>query len=104
MGWRKKLKKTILLAFESKCCICGYNKCYEALEFHHLEPLKKDFSISNFKFKNYVDIIKELQKCICVCGNCHREIHNNITKIDNIIMFNTSYLNKIINTFKTNKK
>ena len=30
-----------------KCQRCGYNTCLKALEFHHLDPSKKDFTISN---------------------------------------------------------
>jgi hypothetical protein len=30
-----------------RCQICGYDRCTEALEFHHLDPTKKDFGISN---------------------------------------------------------
>lgn len=44
---RKELK---LMAIEYKggsCQKCGYNKCVKALEFHHLDPSKKDFSISS---------------------------------------------------------
>jgi hypothetical protein len=29
-----------------ECSICGYNKCVAALEFHHLNPSEKDFTIS----------------------------------------------------------
>ena len=30
-----------------RCQICGYDKCIEALEFHHLDPTRKDFGISH---------------------------------------------------------
>ena len=26
-----------------KCIICGYNKCIRSLDFHHLDPEKKNF-------------------------------------------------------------
>ena len=62
-----------------KCQICSYNKYVGALEFHHLNPSEKDFSISNVKLYSFSDTIKkELDKCILVCSNCHREIHANI--------------------------
>lgn len=102
MGWRKEVKECVLKAFGSECGICGYNKCNEALEFHHLIPEKKDFSISSFKFENISKIIYELKKCICVCGNCHREIHNNLLEIpDNIRKYNSKKSSKIIATCKT---
>lgn len=58
-----------------KCEICNYNKCQGALEFHHIDPTKKDFTIAH-KSHSFNDLIKqELDKCILVCANCHREIH-----------------------------
>lgn len=65
-----------------ECQICIYNKCQDALEFHHLDPNKKDFTIADFKGKVFNESIKkELDKCILVCSNCHREIHANLIKL-----------------------
>lgn len=59
-----------------KCCICGYNKYIGALEFHHLNPEEKDFSIGAKGYTRNLDVVKrELDKCICVCSNCYKEIH-----------------------------
>lgn len=61
------------------CSICGYNKCLGALEFHHLNPEEKDFGIAKLRCKNINDVIKqELDKCILVCANCHRELHETV--------------------------
>ena len=30
-----------------RCQVCGYDRCIEALEFHHLDPTQKDFGLSN---------------------------------------------------------
>lgn len=55
---------------------CGYARCINALEFHHLDPLQKDFNISNIKLTTFDKrTMEELDKCIMVCANCHREIH-----------------------------
>ena len=67
-----------------KCERCGYNKCIKALEFHHLDPSQKDFTISNDHFK-LVEAILESKKCILICANCHRELHDNLWKIEDII-------------------
>lgn len=72
---------------KEKCAICGYDKCLSALEFHHIDPKEKSFNIMQFagkrsftkNTKDHLD--KEMSKCIVVCANCHREIHNNIIKI-----------------------
>lgn len=73
---RDKLK---LLAVEYKggCCQhCGYDKYIGALEFHHLDPSQKDFSISGSGYTRSFEKMKpELDKCILLCANCHREEH-----------------------------
>lgn len=59
------------------CSICGYDKCIRALEFHHLDPDKKSKDYNkNFKLWSFERQKKELEHCILVCSNCHREIHN----------------------------
>ncbi len=70
----RKLKKQAVDYKGGKCIKCGYNKCQASLEFHHLDPSKKDFTIghNNKAFKN---IKSELDKCILLCRNCHGEIH-----------------------------
>ena len=71
--------KLLNLYGDNKCQICGYNKCYQALEFHHLNPEEKEFNIAQMLRQSSTlneDIMKkELEKCILVCSNCHREIH-----------------------------
>ena len=73
---RKIIKKWALEYKGSKCSICGYDKCDNALEFHHRDTSQKDFSISDRNLILDWDLIKlELDKCDLVCANCHREIH-----------------------------
>lgn len=72
--WRIKTKKKLVDYKGGKCEKCGYNKCIEALEFHHNDPNEKDFAISR-KSYSYDRLKNEVDKCILVCSNCHREIH-----------------------------
>lgn len=71
---RKKLYAIEM--FGGKCQICGYNKCPNALEFHHVESNNKKekpaYVIMRWSWERAK---KELDKCILVCANCHREIH-----------------------------
>ena len=70
------------------CIKCGDTRPY-VLDFHHIDKTTKDFTIGRFK-KGSLDLIqKEIDKCICLCANCHREFHyleahNNITIYDYI--------------------
>ena len=60
-----------------RCEKCGYNTCLGALEFHHIDPTQKDFTISNDHFR-LEEAIEESKKCILLCANCHRELHNGL--------------------------
>jgi len=73
---RLKIKQKAVEYKGGKCCKCGYNKCIDALEFHHKDPLKKDFGIANKGYtRSWEKVKKELDKCDLVCSNCHKEIH-----------------------------
>lgn len=69
---RKKLQA--VEAFGGKCQICGYDKCIAALDFHHLENKEEKPSYVILRW-SWERAKKELEKCILVCSNCHREIH-----------------------------
>lgn len=62
------------------CSICGYNKNGAALEWHHIDPLEKDGAPAEMlklgTVEGWNQYQKEIKKCILVCANCHREIHN----------------------------
>lgn len=75
---RKEIKQS-LVDYKGGCCKkCGYNKSLKALQFHHLIPQQKSFTISaNLKSLSIEKIKKELDKCILLCANCHAEIHDN---------------------------
>lgn len=72
-------EQIILSIFKSySCTICGYKKCKKALEFHHKNPKEKEYKISDLKSHSAGKITEELHKCIIVCANCHREIHEGL--------------------------
>lgn len=73
---RRKIKKKAVDYKGGECEICGYDKCLAALTFHHLDPLEKDFGISDKAHKmTWERIRRELDKCKLLCANCHHEIH-----------------------------
>lgn len=79
--WRIEMKNKIVFAAGGKCQICSYDKCGNALEFHHIDPSSKEFPITRLTdrprtISKYAD---ELKKCILLCSNCHREVHAGIT-------------------------
>lgn len=63
--------------FGDSCSICGYDRCSAALEFHHVDPSVKEQTPSKlmYNFSTIERMLREVDKCILVCSNCHREIH-----------------------------
>ena len=74
-----KIKK----ARGGKCIKCGYDRCIKALEFHHIDPSQKDFTISNANFR-LQEAINESKKCILICSNCHKELHDEMWSIEDL--------------------
>lgn len=63
------------------CIICGYDRCIKALEFHHINPSEKEFTISSDIIK-VKEAIEESRKCILICSNCHKEIHAGVRDME----------------------
>ena len=56
-----------------KCEHCGYDKFRGALEFHHKDPTQKD--PQGLRKMNLDKLFAEVDKCVLLCANCHREEH-----------------------------
>ena len=76
MMQRFEEKSRAIVALKGGSCnLCGYDKCTAALEFHHIDPDQKEFQINKrWSMKNEA-ILKEIEKCVLLCSNCHREAH-----------------------------
>lgn len=83
--WRIKVKKKLVEYKGGKCERCGYDRCIDSLEFHHLDPNEKDFTIGGKSF-SFERLRIESDKCILICSNCHKEIHFEERKKKNVQM------------------
>lgn len=72
------MKKQAVKLLGGKCSICGYNKCIDALEFHHKNPNEKEFKIGSGNTMSWKEYKNEVSKCMLVCSNCHKEIHSKL--------------------------
>lgn len=61
------------------CSFCSEQESC-CLDFHHLDPSKKEINPSRMARNTWpmARMLKELEKCIVVCSNCHRKIHAGI--------------------------
>jgi len=95
--WRKITKQRVVDSLGGGCCICGYNYCLNALEMHHLDPKEKEVTLGYIMANPiaWSRIVKELRKCVLLCSNHHKEVHNGITTIPiNAPRFNEEYATK----------
>ena len=81
--WRKNTKHRLLQAMGAKCVVCSYDKCDAVLDFHHLDPTQKDFSLgaARASIKNWKFLVEEVKKCVILCCRCHREYHEGLIEI-----------------------
>ncbi len=56
------------------CEMCGEARAV-CLDFHHRDPAKKRFALSDAETYSIKSIDAEIRKCIIVCANCHRVLH-----------------------------
>lgn len=76
---RRKLKAMVVELKGGKCILCSYSRTVWALDLHHVDASKKEFSLSVRGLTRAWSKIKaEADKCVLVCANCHREIHAGI--------------------------
>ena len=71
-------KKEIIQELKSKCkCAkCGDSRGY-VLDYHHINPKEKETTIARMTSNNYElnKVYNEIEKCVVLCSNCHREFH-----------------------------
>jgi hypothetical protein len=68
--WLDEYKKTL------RCERCGFAD-YRALEFHHDGSREKDFNVADMIHSGLsrAAIMREIDKCIVLCSNCHQITH-----------------------------
>jgi hypothetical protein len=69
--WFKEYKENL------SCTICNmsFKGRTECCDFHHVNPLEKDFLINRALTHGLKTVKKEISKCIPLCANCHRTKH-----------------------------
>ena len=71
-----KLKVRAVEYMGGKCVDCSRqldeeNPAY-LFDFHHLDPEEKECSWTKLRLRSWERIVKELDKCVCLCAICHR--------------------------------
>lgn len=79
---RNKKHRQIIDDIRSKGCVLCKEKEICCIHFHHLYD--KEFEVGDSrKIGLGIDkIIKEINKCVRLCANCHAKVHANILSVD----------------------
>ena len=74
--YQKKKNDVQELKAKCTCAKCGDQRGY-VLDFHHINPQEKENTIARMTSNNYTleKVYQEIEKCIVLCANCHREFH-----------------------------
>ncbi len=79
---RREIKRTLVAEAGGACGICGYDRSVQALQFHHLDPAKKSFSLAAGGLTRSLEQAREeAAKCVLLCANCHAEVECGLATI-----------------------
>jgi len=79
---RRRVKRILVAEAGGRCLLCGYRRSPVALEFHHLDPASKEFTIAARGATIAIDALREeASKCVLLCANCHAEVEAGIAEV-----------------------
>ncbi len=79
---RRKVKTLLVEEAGGVCRLCRYDRCIGALQFHHLDPAKKRFTLSHRGHTRSIAMLREeASKCILLCANCHAEVEAGVSEL-----------------------
>lgn len=87
---RLRYERFIVWKKSLACLSCG-EADYICLDFHHVDPTKKEQDIPDLvRLKSNERVMEELKKCVCLCANCHRKAHgHNVEYQESTNLFNS---------------
>jgi hypothetical protein len=78
---RRRIKQILVEEAGGRCVVCGYAQSVAALQFHHLDPMTKAFSIRYAGTRALDRSRAEAAKCVLLCANCHAEVESGSAQV-----------------------
>lgn len=81
---------------QSSCFYCGEYEIV-CLDFHHIDPTRKDIDIS--KCRGVEAAVAEMEKCVLVCKNCHAKVHAKMLPTDGLVPLSSTEIEAAITAY-----
>ena len=81
MRRRERVRMRVIADAGGCCQLCGYARDPAALQFHHVDPATKEFTLRNGDTRSLERMRAEAAKCILLCANCHAEVESGSTQL-----------------------
>ena len=81
---RQNRQREWLNSIKTPCIVCGEAESV-CIDFHHINPVDKDFTIGKHRNRKREWLLQEVSKCVCLCANCHRKVHTGLINLNNYI-------------------
>lgn len=70
----RKSRLDMITALKTDCVKCGETRRY-VIQFHHINPDDKEHTLASSAIGKET-ALREIEKCVCLCANCHMEFHH----------------------------
>jgi hypothetical protein len=71
---RARVRAALIAEAGGRCAICGYGDHPAALQFHHVDPATKTFTLRDGDTRSLARMREEASKCVLLCANCHAQV------------------------------
>jgi hypothetical protein len=71
---RRRVRDLLVEEAGGRCAICGFDEHPAALQFHHLDPGEKSFTLRDGDTRALDRMRDEAAKCVLLCANCHAQV------------------------------
>jgi transposase-like protein len=81
MRRRARIRAQVIADAGGCCAACGYDRNPSALQFHHVDPATKEFTLRNGDTRSLARMRAEAAKCVLLCANCHAEVESGSAQV-----------------------
>jgi transposase len=78
---RARVREILIAEAGGRCAACGYDGHHAALQFHHVDPSTKAFTLRDGDTRSLARMREEASKCVLLCANCHAEVEAGLARL-----------------------